>query len=139
MAYALSWSLWLPIAFAGSEVVAGEGSPTQFPGLLGPAVAAFVITGVTQGPGGLRNMVRRRGRWQVQWRWYAAVAALWTLLRADFSVNMTTATTAGSGPIAPIVSGFVIAWAILLVGLDLTAARRGRPSPLRPVRPADRS
>jgi hypothetical protein len=38
LAYALSWAYWLPLAFTGKVVVAGSGSPTQFPGLLGPAV-----------------------------------------------------------------------------------------------------
>jgi hypothetical protein len=75
LAYALSWAYWLPLAFSGKVVVAGVGSPTQFPGLLGPAVAAFVVTALTQGRSGLRDLVRRMGRWRVGWRWYAAVAA----------------------------------------------------------------
>jgi deazaflavin-dependent oxidoreductase (nitroreductase family) len=264
LAYALSWAYWLPLAFTGRVVVAGSGSPTQFPGLLGPAVAAFIVTALTQGRAGLRDLVRRMGRWRVGWRWYAAVAApvsffalaaavaaaggagwppardlaafsglprigllgafalavlvngygeetgwrglalpllqrrhrplvaslvlavgwagwhlpLFFILDSyrDFGVvilpgfliglacgsivlasiyngtggsvlmvalwhatyNMTSATAAAKGTIAAIVSGLVIAWAAVLVALDLTAGRRGRPSPLAWRAPAPR-
>jgi membrane protease YdiL (CAAX protease family) len=266
LAYVLSWSYWLPLAFTGQIVMPGSGNPTHFPGLLGPALAALAITAVTQGRGGLRDLGRRMVRWRVGWRWYGAVAvplgfftiaitanalagngwphpadlarysglpsvgllavyllalmvngfgeetgwrgfalphlqrryrplnaslllaigwagwhlplffivdsfrtfsaatlpgfliglacgailltyvyngtggsilivALWHI-----TYNMTTATVAGKGMIAAVVSTLVILWAVVLVIGDLTATRRGRPSPLRirtpePIRP----
>ena len=256
LAYALSWAYWLPLVFTGQVVTAGSGRPTQFPGLLGPVVAAFVVTAMTQGRAGLRDLVRRMGRWRVGGWWYAAVvaplvffgvavtvvaagggdwpeaaalasfsglpqlgvlgvfalavvvngygeetgwrgfalpwlqrrhrplvsslllAAGWAgwhlplfflldsyrafglvvlpgfligltcgaiVLTAVYNgtggsillvalwhatYNMTSATAAAKGAIAAIVSGLVIAWAVVLVVLDLTADRRGRPSPL---------
>jgi membrane protease YdiL (CAAX protease family) len=85
-------------------------TPIILPGfLIGLACGAIVLTYVDNGTGGSILLV-----------------ALW-----HTTYNMTTATTAGNGTIAAIVSGLVITWAVLLIVLDLTAHRHGRPSPLR--------
>jgi membrane protease YdiL (CAAX protease family) len=57
-AYALSWADWLPLLVRGARVVPG-GSVTHFPGLLGPAVAAFIIVAVTEGRLGVGRLFRR--------------------------------------------------------------------------------
>ncbi len=44
LAYALSWSAWIPIALTGGKVVVGEGWPTHMLGLLGPAFAAAITS-----------------------------------------------------------------------------------------------
>lgn len=46
-AYAISWSWWIPLALNGAVVRQGSASPTQFPGLLGPALAAIIVTAAT--------------------------------------------------------------------------------------------
>ena len=43
--------------------------PTQFPGLLGPMLAALTITGLVRGRAGLRELLGRMGRRQVGLRW----------------------------------------------------------------------
>jgi hypothetical protein len=43
LTFALSWGYWVPDALAGGHV-------SHFPGLLGPAIAAIAITGLTRGP-----------------------------------------------------------------------------------------
>lgn len=58
LAYALSWSDWIPLLVRGSRVVPG-GNVTHFPGLLGPAAAAFIIVAVTEGRPGLGRLLRR--------------------------------------------------------------------------------
>lgn len=266
LAYALSWSYWLPLALSGKVVVAGDGSPTHFPGLLGPLIASFVITGVTRGRAGYRDLLKAMVRWRVGWRWYGAVAAplvfytvtlsglaavgkgwpsgsamarysglpdvgvLWVFLIAlvvngfgeetgwrgfalprlqrrhrplvasllltvgwaawhlplffvvdsfrgftpvtvvgfllgmgcgavlltwvyngtggsvllvalwHITYNMTSATEAAKGTVAAVVSTMVMLWAIGLIVLELTAARRGKPAPMRfrelPARPS---
>jgi membrane protease YdiL (CAAX protease family) len=75
LAYALSWAYWVPLALTGAVVTAGDGSPTHFPGLLGPAIAAVVVTAVVDGRAGVRELGRRAVRWRVGVRWYAAAAA----------------------------------------------------------------
>lgn len=58
LAYALSWANWIPLLVRGARVVPG-GSVTHFPGLLGPAVAAFVIVTLTEGSAGVARLLRR--------------------------------------------------------------------------------
>lgn len=73
LAYVFSWSFWLPLAVTGAVVVAGTGWPSHLPGLLGPALAAVVVTGVFRGTGGLRELWSRVTRWRVDFRWYVLV------------------------------------------------------------------
>jgi hypothetical protein len=51
--------------------VAG-GRASHFPGLLGPMLAAILVTGIVQGRPGLRDLGSRMVRWRVPLRWYAA-------------------------------------------------------------------
>ena len=58
LAYALSWADWIPLALSGASVVPG-GETTHFPGLLGPAAAAFIVTALADGVPGVRSLLRR--------------------------------------------------------------------------------
>ena len=81
--FLLSWSWWIPDAISGGHV-------SHFPGLLGPMIAALLLTPVVAGRAGLADLLRRMGRWRVAPRWYAAalvplaaaavgMAALWAV------------------------------------------------------------
>jgi hypothetical protein len=48
LAYGRSWAYWFPLALAGVRVSPGFPS-THFPGLFGPAAAAFIVAGLTDG------------------------------------------------------------------------------------------
>jgi len=52
LAYGLSWAYWIPLALAGVRTAPGSAA-THIPGLLGPALAAFFITAVTEGRAGV--------------------------------------------------------------------------------------
>jgi membrane protease YdiL (CAAX protease family) len=68
LTFAISWGYCIPDALAGGHV-------THFPGLLGPAIAAIIVTASTQGRAGLRDLATRMTRWRVPARWYVAAAA----------------------------------------------------------------
>jgi CAAX protease family protein len=70
LAYALSWSWLIPLAAAHEVVRRGVGWPTHLPALLGPAVAAVVVTAWTMGRPGLRDLGARVARWRVPARWW---------------------------------------------------------------------
>lgn len=70
LAYVLTWSQWIPLALAGRVVDVGP-SPSHFPGLWGPCVAAFLVTLVIEGRAGVLDLLRRMLRWRVGARWYA--------------------------------------------------------------------
>ena len=75
LAYALSWSWAIPLAVTHSIVRRGEGWPTHYPLLLGPAIAAVVVTAWTMGRPGVRDLLARVARWQVPMRWWLAAVS----------------------------------------------------------------
>jgi len=70
LAYALSWSWVIPLAATHLVVRRGVGWPTHFPALLGPAIAALVVTAWTMGRPGVRDLGARLARWRVPVRWW---------------------------------------------------------------------
>lgn len=83
LAFALSWAWWIPAALAG-------GSTSHFPGLVGPLLAAVVVTARNRGRPGLRQLLGRRGGAG----WYA-VALLPLMVGASAVVGLWLV---GSGP-----------------------------------------
>jgi membrane protease YdiL (CAAX protease family) len=59
-----------PLAAAHLVVHRGEGWPTHCPALLGPAIAAVVVTAWTMGRPGVRGLLARMVRWRVPIRWW---------------------------------------------------------------------
>ena len=82
-----SWGYWVPLVLAGQVVQLG--SPvTQFPGLLGPVIAAFSVTAVIDGRNGVRDLAQRVVRWRVPVRWWLfAVGSPLALLAAALLVT----------------------------------------------------
>jgi len=58
------------MAVSATEIKPGQGWPTHLLGLLGPGLAAVVVTLATQGKAGLRELATRAFRFKVPWRWY---------------------------------------------------------------------
>src|SRR6476620_4786569 len=69
IAYGLSWGYWVPLVVTRHLVTVGGGT-TQFPGLLGPMLAALLVTAVSDGRAGVRELVGRMFRWRVPLRWW---------------------------------------------------------------------
>ena len=128
LAYGLSWSWWLPIAFRGQVVRPGDGWPTHFPGLLGPLIAAFAVTAVTSGHVGVAELGRRVVRWHLGTRgWLLAVGTPLALLAVGLAVDPHRSWSAlgifsGLPPVGP-----VWVWVILVVvnGLGEETGWRG--------------
>jgi hypothetical protein len=66
LAYALSWSWALSLAAAHQVVRRGAAWPTHYPSLLGPAIAAVAVTAWTMGRPGLRDLLARLVRVDLQ-------------------------------------------------------------------------
>src|SRR5205085_9365731 len=94
LAYAVSWAWMFPFVAAGDVVRKGAGWPTHFPALLGPALAALVVTALVWGRAGVRDLLTRTARWHMTMRWWAA-----TLSPAAFlGVARSVASAAGTRP-----------------------------------------
>ena len=95
LTYGLSWSWWVALVIRGQTTHNGVGWPTHLPGLLGPAVAAFVVTAATSGRPGVRELLGRVVRWRFDVRWYALVVL--TLLATLPSVLVGSGQRSWSG------------------------------------------
>jgi uncharacterized protein len=80
LAYALSWSWAISLAAAHQVVRRGVAWPTHYPSLLGPAIAAVVVTAWTMGRPGLRDLGARLVRWRVAPRWWLVAVSPFAFL-----------------------------------------------------------
>jgi len=111
LAYALSWLWVIPLAAAHEVVRRGVGWPTHLPALLGPAIAALVVTAWTMGRPGLRDLGARMVRWRVPLRWWLAAVSPMAFL------GLALAAMAAAGQALPSVGDFGRFSGIPAVGL----------------------
>jgi len=90
LAYAVSWSWAVPLAAAHLVVRQGQGWPTHYLALFGPAIAAVVVTAWTLGRPGVRDLLARMTRWRVALRWW--LVAVSPLAFLGLALIMTAAT-----------------------------------------------
>lgn len=96
LAYAISWAWLVPLAFAGQDIEQGQGWPTHLPALLGPMLAAVIVTWVAYGPTGLQDLARRMVRWRVGWRWWLAAVSPVLLLPVALLIGLASGQAAPS-------------------------------------------
>lgn len=128
LAYAFSWSCWLPLVLTGSVVHRGDAWPTDLPGLMGPAVAAAITLALTGGRPAVSAWVSRMGRVRVPLWGYGFVAVVLLLGLAAAVVEHGTPAPAGLSAYtgAPDL-GLVLTFALVLVvnGFGEEAGWRG--------------
>ncbi len=90
LAFAFSWAWWGWCAVEGWVTRPGQGWPTHLPGLLGPALAAVVVTGLGAGRAGLRELGERVLRWRVGRVWWAVVVGTALLVPLSWAVQVAT-------------------------------------------------
>lgn len=69
LAIGLTWAWWVPLAVTGRVVDTGW-RPTHLPGQFGPMLAAVIVTALTLGGPGLRDLLARMARWRMAPRWW---------------------------------------------------------------------
>jgi membrane protease YdiL (CAAX protease family) len=70
LAYALSWSVFVPLALARQNVITPLPAWLHILGAFGPFVSAFVVTAATMGRAGMRDLLGRIVRWRIGWFWW---------------------------------------------------------------------
>jgi membrane protease YdiL (CAAX protease family) len=101
-AYAFSWGWLMPLALTGRIVTAGVGWPSHFPALLGPLLAAFVLTASQLGRPGVRDLFHRMVLVDAPWRWWAFAASPLMLLLVVLLADKA------SGHAPPAAEGFAV-------------------------------
>jgi uncharacterized protein len=111
LAYALSWSWTIPLAAAHLVVGRGVAWPTHLPALLGPAIAAVVVTAWTLGRSRVRDLGARMARWRVPLRWWLAAVSPVVFL------GLALIAMAAAGKALPSVADFGLFSGIPAIGL----------------------
>ncbi len=75
LSFALSWAWAWPLALSDAIVTRGDGWPTHFPALFGPAIAAVLVTAWTTGRAGLVDLIMRMVRWRFPLCWWAVTVS----------------------------------------------------------------
>lgn len=120
LAFLFSWVFWVPMALKGIVTRPGQGWPTHLPGLMGPALAAVVVTLGWQGTGALRDLGRRAVRWRGVGRWWWSVPAVLALGAVGLAVSAAMGDPVDLGGLteysgAPVVSLVVLVGYVLVV------------------------
>jgi len=76
LAYLISWAWWVPFVASGATVRQGVGWPTQISGLMGPAIAAFIVTWMVGGRDGMKRLWSSIIAWRIGWWWLAVPVIL---------------------------------------------------------------
>lgn len=79
LAYAISWTLWIPLVVSGDDSPTGLGFVLLLLGSLVPSSVAIVLVAVLHGKAGVRKLLRRLLIWRVGVGWWVAVVLLSTL------------------------------------------------------------
>ena len=119
LAYLFSWSWWLPIAAVGGVVRPDDPWPTHMPGLLGPLLAAVVVTGCTDGRPGLVRFARHLVRWRGGWRTAVFAVSPLAMLAGGVLVLGVSGTAGPRWQDLFIISGLPAAALPMLAGLLL--------------------
>jgi uncharacterized protein len=89
LAYTISWVFWLPnvTAFFGWTAPVSPYLPLL--GAFGPALAAVMVSSVTEGGAGRSRLTVGLTRWRVGWWWLAAFGPLGLMLIAALGVRLS--------------------------------------------------
>jgi membrane protease YdiL (CAAX protease family) len=72
IAYAVSWAFMIPVALSAQGLIKQQVPfALYYFGSFGPAVSAFIVTALTEGRAGIRNLMSRIFKWRVEFRYYA--------------------------------------------------------------------
>jgi membrane protease YdiL (CAAX protease family) len=71
MAYAFSWIMLIPSVLSVWGILKGDFTFTLILSIyVGPTLAAFIMTGITEGKAGVRRLRNRIEQWRAGWQWY---------------------------------------------------------------------
>jgi uncharacterized protein len=81
LTFILSWMIWIPLDLAHFgigplHIPEGTSSIVRLLGVLMPATAAMILTGIHGGKAGLKALFSRLKIWRVGWKWWAAAGLI---------------------------------------------------------------
>lgn len=132
LAYGLSWCAFTPLALQGQGIISGVPAWLHLLGAYGPLAAAFIVTLLTAGLAGVRELASRMVRWRIGWGWWLAafspVAVFGMVVIALRLIDGTWQAAAGFGYVAELPQlGWLAGWAVwvLTFGIGEETGWRG--------------
>lgn len=120
LAYAYSWIIWAPLALSSRGIIdLGVPAWIHLLGSWGPLLAAFSVTGLTDGRKGIKELVGRLFRWGGSFKWILVALSPLALFITAVVINGLIAGTEfnlsifGKLPEAPSIAG-ILGWGIML-------------------------
>jgi membrane protease YdiL (CAAX protease family) len=135
LAYAISWAWAFPFVAVGDVIEKGVGWPTNFPALLGPALAALVVTALVWGRAGVRDLLARIARWRLPFRWWVPTLSPLAFLAVALGVAAATGKLPGGSGFGrysgfPAIGVVPVAVVAILITFGEEAGWRGFALPL---------
>ncbi|WP_280336956.1 CPBP family intramembrane glutamic endopeptidase [Nocardia wallacei] len=113
LACGLSWLWLLPLIVSGAVVHPGDGRPSHFTALVGPAVAAVVTAAIFDGRAGVGELLRRVIRLRVPLRWWAVALSPVAILAAILLTGMAMGGSVPATADFAVMSGLPMGWGVL--------------------------
>lgn len=115
IAYLFSWLIEVPVALSAQGILPAMPKPAVAISIVaatfGPAVGAFVMTGVVEGKAGIVRLLRRCIQWRVGIQWY-----VFLLLGVPLIIVLGTIVVPGAlGSFQPIVGPLLVAYPMAFV------------------------
>jgi len=71
LAYLISWATWSPLVLSARGLITLQIHPAwHLTGAFGPLLSAFIVTSLTGGLKGVRELIVRVYRWRIGFRWW---------------------------------------------------------------------
>lgn len=132
LAYGLSWCAFTPLALQGQGIISGVPAWLHLLGAYGPLAAAFIVTLLTAGLAGVRELAGRMVRWRIGWGWllaaFSPVAVFGVVVIALRLIDGTWQAAAGFGYVAELPQlSWLAGWAVwvLTFGIGEETGWRG--------------
>jgi uncharacterized protein len=80
LTYVLSWTIWISLILAASQISEGLSNIVRLFGVLMPAISAIALTAKYTGGAGIRQLFARFKIWRVGGKWWFAAVFIFTAL-----------------------------------------------------------
>jgi uncharacterized protein len=80
LTYIVSWSIWISLMLASSQISEGVSNIVRLFGVLMPAVSAVILTALSGGRSGINHLFSRLKIWLVSAKWWLAILFIYPAL-----------------------------------------------------------
>ncbi len=114
LTFILSWSIWISLILASSQISEGLSNIVRLFGVLMPAISAIILTAYCAGRSGIGHLFSRLKIWKVGAKWWIAVIFVYPVLLVIAGLLYNLSNPPSMVNLLPITAGSLIANGIFL-------------------------